>query len=192
MSPLKSFIGRLGIAASIVLIAAFNAMAQGSGSSRATPSPPRQPTTEEFADSFWKFINRTESPYQKWQVAESDAPQGVSDEHHGPGKTYLNGVANKDREKLPVGSILVRPQYGPDGKELQSINVMYRIKSSDSDKLDWYWLRYLPDGAIAKTSGTSGDRAVAGRVRSCIECHQKAAGGDFVFPMKSIAAEAKK
>jgi Cytochrome P460 len=182
----------LPMAVSVMLVLASNAMAQGSGSSRATPSPPRQPTVEEFANSFWQFINRPESPYQKWQTVESDVPPGVTDEHHASRKIYLNSVAGKDRDKLPVGSILIRPQYGANGKELQNINVMYRIKGSDSDKLEWYWLRYLPNGSIAKTTGTSGDHPTAGQVRSCIECHQKAPSGELTFPMMGSAADAKK
>jgi hypothetical protein len=183
---------RLAIAASIMLAVPSVAVAQGSGSSRATPSPPRQQTVEEYTASFWQYINRDGSSYQKWQTVQAEFPQGIADEHHDPRTVYLNSVASKDRDKLPFGSILVRPQYGVDGKALQSINVMYRIKSNDSDKLEWYWLSYLPSGVIAKTGGTAGDRLMAGRVRSCIECHQKASGGDFVFPIKSVAAEEKK
>jgi hypothetical protein len=192
MSELKPLIERVAITALIALTAACNTMAQGSGSSRATPSPPRQPTVEEFASSFWQFLNRSESPYQKWQTIEGEVPQGVVDEHQLPRKAYLNSTAAKDREKLPFGSILVRPQYSADGKELQNINVMYRIKSSDSDKLEWYWLCYLPDGAIAKTAGAAGNRPMAGRVSSCINCHQKAAGGDLVFFNQGIVGKEKK
>src|SRR5436190_1866399 len=133
MSRFKPFSARLAITALIALSIPCRAMAQGSGSSRATPSPPRQPTVEEFAATFWQFINRSQSPYQKWETVEAEVPQGVADEHQQPRKAYLNSIASKDRGKLPFGSILVRPQYGADGKELQNINVMYRIKSSDSD-----------------------------------------------------------
>jgi hypothetical protein len=181
MSELKPWTDYRVIAAIIALGVAGAALAQGSGSSRATPSPPRQPTVEEFAASFWQFINRTESPYQKWQTVETEVPQGMIDEHQQPRKTYLNAVAAKDQEKLPFGSILVRPQYGSDGKELENVNVMYRIKSSDPNKLEWYWIRFLANGTIVRTAGTAGNRPMAGRVSSCIECHQKAPGGDFIF-----------
>jgi hypothetical protein len=191
MSQAKQLFRRsLVIAASVSLAVTSNVMAQESGSSRATPSQPRQPTVEEFAVSFWRFIHRSESPYQNWKSAETDVPEGMTDQHQRSGKTYLNDVAVKDQKKLSKGSILVRPEYSADGKELQSLNVMYRSKANDPK--DWYWLRYLPNGALAKTAETEGSRPIAGRVSSCIECHQKADGGDLAFFNKVVAEEKSK
>ena len=182
----------VAIAVILVLARAGILLAQGSGSSRATPSPPHQPTVEEFANSFWQYINRSQSPYQKWQTAEADVPPGVTDEHQRPRTTYLNDIAAKDQQKFPFGSIIVRPDYNPDGKTLQSVSVMYRVKATDPTKLDWYWMRFLPSGEIAKTAGEAVSRPLAGQVKSCIECHKQATGGDFVFTVNSVASEGRK
>jgi hypothetical protein len=164
-------------------------MAQESGSSRATPSKPRQPTVREFAASFWRFIHRSEAPYEGWKSVETEVPEGITDEHHGSGKVYLDSIAAKDQKTLPKGAVLVRPEYSADGKKLQFVNVMYRTKANDQK--DWYFLRYLPNGALDNTAASEGSHPIAGHVASCIECHQKAERGNLVFFNNAIADEKK-
>ncbi|MBI2825058.1 MAG: cytochrome P460 family protein [Planctomycetia bacterium] len=165
----------------VVPVVASTAWAQGSGSSRATPSPPRQPTTEEFAASLWKYLHREQAPYAEWQAAEIAAPQSVQDPHGSNGKVYLNDVAAKDTERFAYSSIVVREDYVDNADRPQSISVMYRVRGADPKSGDWYWLKYTPDGKLARSATAGGGRPIAGRVASCIECHQKAVGKDLVF-----------
>ena len=78
---------------------------------------------------------------------------------------------------LPIGSILVREDHDENGKR-QSISVIYRVKDYDKDHGNWYWLKYLENGSVVRGPE---NKAVAGKVASCIECHAKANDTDFVF-----------
>jgi len=178
-----------------------HAMAQGSGSSRTAPrrsSPSnrsnqavpaaRRPTTAaEFAASFWNYMNNAKSPYSRWgspgKTRRQAGPGGTqSDLHHSEiGKTYLNQIANTNLQTVPLKSVFVRESYAEDGQTLKNITVMYRSKGIDPNNGDWYWIEYLPDGRLATTSPEQGNRPIAGRVQSCVECHRQAVGNDFVF-----------
>ena len=173
----------LAAAVVIVLLVQSPAQPQGSGSSRAAPSrETRPPTPEEFYDSFWIYLNRTESPYKKWAGVPGKTGMQKGESPHGElTKTYLNKVAAEDFEKLPLGAVLLTENYDKDKKTLKDITVMYRSKSADPKHNDWYWLRYLPNGSIARTPDKEGKKPIAGKVASCIDCHTKAGGSDFVF-----------
>jgi hypothetical protein len=175
----------MGALLSVVVAAA--AFAQGSGSSRATPTPPRQQTPQEFAADLWRYINRDKSPYRQWAGMEVTGPDSNVDPHGTGGKTYFNDAADKDPQKLRYGAILVREEYGDDAEKPIAISVMYRAKGTDSKNNDWYWLKFLPDGSVAKSPADAGSRPVLGRVASCIDCHQKAAGKDLVFANDAMA-----
>lgn len=160
------------------------ATAQGSGSSRSTPTrPARPPTTEEFAKSFWRFIVRPQSPYTKWAKIAVKAPEASDGETpHGPATAvYANPTAIQDVKSLPDGAILVIEDLSKDGKSRDGVSVMYRVKDTDPEHNDWYWLRFLPDGSISRSDTTSSGKPMAGKVKSCIDCHTQAAGGDYVF-----------
>lgn len=160
------------------------AWGQGSGSSRL--SPPRQArpqTPAEFQQSFWKHITvSSSSPYQQWSrlPAGEDEPQQASDPHGPWVKTYANSVADKNPSRLEYGSILVNEEYDEDKTTLRAVSVMYCVKGADPAHYDWYWLKYTPDGKIMRTPRDQGGKPIAGKVQSCINCHQKA-HADLVF-----------
>lgn len=164
--------------------AAFDslAFAQGSGSSRL--SPPRQTrplTPAEFQQSFWKHITVT-SPYRQWAQwpLETQEPRS-GEEPHGPWvRTYANAVAAKTSERLEYGSILVNEEYDDDKTTLTAVSVMYCVKGADPAHYDWYWLKYAPNGKVMKSPDGQGGKPLAGKVQSCIGCHQKARA-DLVF-----------
>ena len=171
------------LAAAVLFLATHQtAWGQGSGSSRL--SPPRQTrpqTPAEFQQSFWKHIT-VSSPYQEWQrwPAGVDEPQPAA-EPHGPWvKTYANSVAAKNTSRLGYGSVLVNEEYYDDKTTLKAVSVMYCVKGTDPAHYDWYWLKYTPDGKVARAPADQGGRPVAGKAQSCINCHQKARG-DLVF-----------
>jgi hypothetical protein len=153
------------------------ALAQGSGSSRATPTPPKQPTVDEFATSLWQFMTREKAPYQKWPSTPAAPIEGVESPHGTAGKTYFNEAAATGWKQPPQGAILVHEELDEDGKKIKAVSVMYRVKGTAPKTNDWYWLRYQPNGKLAMQD----KKPVAGQVTSCIECHRKAAGNDFIF-----------
>lgn len=171
----------LGLTALVVLALASAALPQGSGGSRLEPPRATRPQTpEEFYASFWSHLVRREAPYNTWAVLSKREAPPRKDSPHGVSTTYANKVAAGDSKTLPYGSILVREDYDSQGKRT-GINVMYRVKGADPPHNDWYWLHYLENGTVARTSPAEGNRAMAGKIASCIECHRKAAGNDLVF-----------
>jgi hypothetical protein len=152
------------------------AFSQGSGSSRL--SPPRQArpqTPAEFTQSFWKHITE-KAPYREWARWPATAEDPIAaDEPHGPWvKTYANSVAAKNPTRLGYGSILVNEEYDEDKSTLKAVSVMYCVNGADPDHYDWYWLKYSRDGKVMQTPAGQGGKPIAGKVQSCINCHQKA------------------
>lgn len=194
---------------SVILVMAMSgghAMAQGSGSSRvappsssrpnrgssAVPMTPRPPTIAQFAASFWRYMNDPKAPYRKWgtpgkmrnrgeQLGLDGIERQMSMAHHQVGQTYLNGVANRNSQRLPLTSVLAREAYAADGQTIENIAVMYRAKGADPKTGNWYWIMYRPDGSLARTPREQGNREIAGRVQICIDCHRRAGGNDYVF-----------
>lgn len=165
-----------------LLPSASRLLAQGSGSSRL--SPPRQTrpqTPAEFQQSFWKHITQ-KSPYRNWErwpAGSEDARP--ADGPHGPWvKTYAKQAGSNDSARLGYGSILVQEDYGNDKTTLKAVSVMYCVKGADPAHYDWYWLKYAPDGTVMRLPADQGGKPIAGKVQSCIQCHQKAKA-DLVF-----------
>jgi len=164
----------------------------------AVPATPQPPTHVQFASSFWRHLKNSKGSYRQWgspgkttrqqgeqRLGGVQGPGGVAGPSNVPhrevGQTYLNHTANMNLQGLPMKSVLVREAYAADGKTLENIAVMYRSKGVDPKNGDWYWMMYLPDGTLASTSPEQGNRPIAGRVQSCIQCHQQAGGKDYVF-----------
>ena len=96
-------------------------------------------------------------------------------------KMYLNRTAAGDLKKLPSGSILIKENYGKDKKTLMAVTVMFRSKGYDPEHNDWYWVKYMPNGTVAKAPPEKGSMRLAGKVKGCIMCHEGADGKDFAF-----------
>lgn len=171
----------LGVVPAVVLSFASPAWPQGSGSSRIDPPRATRPMTpEEFQQSFWNHLVKADAPYNKWAALSKREVPPRKESPHGVSTTFANKIAADDSKTFPFGSILVREDYDAKGKRT-SISVMYRVKGTDPQNGDWYWLRYLENGSVAKAPAAEGGKPFAGRVASCIECHRKADGKDFVF-----------
>jgi hypothetical protein len=76
-------------------------------------------------------------------------------------------------------------------KYLSSITVMYqREPGYDADNMNWFWVKYSPDGTIVRKNTPTGERQLAGRIAKgsspegdggCLYCHASAGGGDYIF-----------
>ncbi len=94
---------------------------------------------------------------------------------------YVNRIASGDPKALPHGSIIIKENYGKDQKTLMAITVMYRVKGYDAAHNDWYWVKYNADGTVARTPADKGSMPIAGKFKSCIDCHSSAGGDDYYF-----------
>ena len=159
----------------------------GSGSSRSSPARATRPQTPaEFYSNFWRYLAKPGAAYNTWKVLTPEKNDGVISNPHGESsKTFADKTAADDAINLPIGSILVREDHD-EGSKRQSISVMYRVKGYDKDQGNWYWLKYQQNGSIVRDSNK---KAVAGKVASCIECHAKAKGRDFVFSNDHLQIE---
>ncbi len=87
--------------------------------------------------------------------------------------TYVNDIARRSIEAgdrtLAPGSMVVKENYTPE-RALAATTVMYKAPGFDPDHDDWFWAKYAPDGAVQ----------AAGRVATCIGCHGRAAGNDYI------------
>jgi hypothetical protein len=112
---------------------------------------------------------------------------------HGPFvRAYANGPVLADPKALPSGSIIVLEDYSEDRKSRTGINIMYRVKGYDPRNGDWYWMKYLPNGVLARTPPGEGNAPIAGRAMGCIDCHRRAGAGDFVFSNDSAGTAVEK
>ena len=126
----------------------------GSGSSRSDPARATRPQTpDEFYTSFWRFIVKRGAAYNTWKVlTRAQTDDGIENPHNAISKTYVDKVGAADTATLPNESILVREDYDRE-KNRQSISVMYRVKDYDKDHGNWYWIKYLENGSVARGAG---------------------------------------
>ncbi|MBI2478454.1 MAG: cytochrome P460 family protein [Planctomycetia bacterium] len=159
----------------------------GSGSSRSAPSRATRPQTPaEFYNNFWQHLTKPGAAYNTWKPLEHEPPNVEVENPHGTESlTYANDVAAKDPKNLPIGSILVREDYD-DQRQRQSISVLYRVKDYDPEHGNWYYLRFTETGTVMKGHD---NKPLAGKVSSCIDCHAKARGKDFVFSNPALEVE---
>lgn len=136
---------------------------------------------DTFESRFWNFLQQAR--YQNWAPAPGQNADPVpSQAPHGAFvKMYLNRTAIAEPDKLPHGSVIVKENYGPDGKALMAVTVMYRSQGYDPEHNDWYWVKYRPDGTVDTTPPEMGSMPVAGRFPMCIDCHSSADGKDFAY-----------
>lgn len=172
-------VGRLALLGFTLLGLGIGAPAFG----QTGPSPRERgegaPVGRTFEDGFWRYLREAAPAYRTWGPwpgQDGDFYPGESP-HGDLLKMYLNRTAASDPDGLPNGSILVKENYAADRRTLLAVTVMYRVENFDPVHGDWYWMKYNANGSIAKQDG----RKLAGKVASCIECHSKAKGEDFVF-----------
>lgn len=147
-----------------------------SGSRIGTAQP-----AQTFESKFWNYLqdaqyrNWAPAPGQKEGVYPGQSPHGAFL------KMYLNRKAIANPKNMPQGSIIVKENFGKDGKTLMAVTVMYRVKGYNPQGNDWYWVKYKPNGSVALTPPAKGSKRIAGRFKSCIECHSGSDGNDFAF-----------
>ena len=72
---------------------------------------------------------------------------------------------------MPNGAIVVKENYGEDKETLMAVTPMYKVQGYNPDAGDWFWAKYGPDGKVE----------TAGKVESCIDCHNAGKAGNYIF-----------
>ena len=134
-----------------------------------------------FERKFWDWMKRVE--YRNWAPGpgKPTAAYPGQSPHGAFVKTYLNRTAAGNAKTLPQGSIIVKENYGKDAKTLMAVTVMYRAEGFNPEAKDWYWVKYDPNGNVMRTPPEKGNMRIAGKFKSCIDCHAGAEGNDYSF-----------
>lgn len=150
---------------------------------------------KSFETRFWQYL--LSNNYKNWAPPAGQGG-GFFDGSLAHGqlhKLYMNRTAASNPDTLPDESVIVMENY-QSNKVLESVSVMLRSAGSNPSQQDWYWITYAPDGSVigsakdnhsdgpAKQVPNSSFVSTAGAMvlgSSCVQCHQKAPGEDFVF-----------
>ncbi len=135
-----------------------------------------------YEDRLWSYLK--DQKYENWAPVpgKSDGFSEGQSPHGAFLKMYLNRTAAGNPKELPSGSIIIKENYGPDKKKLMAVTIMSRYKDYNSAGGDWYWVKYMPDGTVAKAPPEKGSMRLAGKAKGCIMCHGDGAEGkDFAF-----------
>ena len=169
------------------LIATAFALALAAPASAQTAMPFGSPDDVAYAQLLWEAMNaaRLAGPDQIHATPyEGTDPHGMILETF-----YTTATINGHQ-----GDLIVKRNYGPAGVSADAVladpaghlgayTVMFRREAGyDADNLDWFWVKYNPDGSLDKMPD---GMALAGQVAKgmddgCIACHL-AAEGDMVF-----------
>jgi hypothetical protein len=118
-----------------------------------------------------------DNPYSKWKLFPGTKQMQKSADPHGAFVTiYANDVAVKsaaEKKGYAEGSVIVKENYSPE-KKLLALTTMYKVKGSNPEGGDWFYLRSAPDGKVGG----------AGKLDGCMKCHAKAKNTDYVFSAK--------
>ncbi|MBS3732002.1 MAG: cytochrome P460 family protein [Desulfobacterales bacterium] len=124
------------------------------------------------AESVWDYI--TQKDYTQWKFFPGYEGMYPGQSPHGAHlKLYANDIAYdaaKNNRPMPEGAILVKENYGKDKSSLMAVTPMYKVSGYNPGASDWFWAKYGPDGKAM----------AAGKVDSCISCHEAMGGGDYV------------
>ena len=131
-------------------------------------------------DTLWNWLQR--AGYTSWTGLDGTPPdfQEGQSPHGALIKVYLSPRTAANPNDPPIGSVIVKENYNPDGK-LMAITAMHRSPGYDPRHGDWYYAKYMPDGTIATTPPEMKSMPIAGRFKMCVECHSGAGGDDFAF-----------
>lgn len=142
-----------------------------------------------FANQLWTVLEKANLVGDNAMV--SAAYKGMHP--HGAVLDTVELSVAVDGKNQPV---IIKRNYGGEGVSIDAVNanpqkwlaaitVMYRIPGYDAAANDWFWVKYLPDGALDQTPT---GMKLAGQVArtpdgagGCIGCHASAPGNDFVY-----------
>lgn len=120
-----------------------------------------------------EYLNQQK--YQSWQLWPGKTELYKGRHPHGAFlTTYVSSGAYQAIEakagSIPDGEFIVKENYSPE-KKLAAVTVMYKQAGYNPAGGDWFWLKYKPDGTIAKE----------GKVGGCIGCHTGVQDNDWLF-----------
>lgn len=179
-----------------LLTFALGAGALGAGTAQAQdmPMPFGSPDDAAYAQLLWDVM-AAQKLVGPGMIRT--APYEGTDPHGMMLETFYTTATINGHE----GDLIVKRNFGPEGvaaidvlrepgKHLGAYTVMFRREAGfDAEDLDWFWVKYLPDGSLDKTPEGMGmaGKIAKGMDEGCIACHAGADGGDMVFTSNHLA-----
>ena len=126
------------------------------------------------AEALWKYVTEAD-PYTGWGFWPGrDGLYKGTQPHGAQLKLYANGPAleaAKTGQPMPYGAIVLKGNYGKEGKTLMAVTPMYKVKGFNPEGGDWFWAKYKAGGEVEK----------AGKVQGCINCHASRKDQNWIF-----------
>lgn len=153
----------------------------------AQDAPFGSPKDTSDAEALWSVLEEA-------RLVGEDAVRVVPFEGNEPHGAIQEVVATTATVNGHTGRLLVKRNHGgKDGLTVQevydnptqylaAITVMFKREAGyDPENMDWFWTKYLPDGALDKNPkgiGLAG-RVAKGMDQGCIACHTSVGGADL-------------
>ena len=163
------------------------------GAAWAQMAPPfGGPDDVKYSQALWKALTKA-------HMVGSHAIMSTPYKGQAPHGAVLDAIDGTVKVKGTTGAVIVKRNYGGPGvskqavannpsKYLKAITVMFKRKGYDPEDKDWFWVKYNPDGSLAKNpKGMQlAGKVAKGKPKGCIACHKAAPGGDFVYNFNRI------
>jgi len=170
------------------IAAGVTALVLGVGATSAQDAPFGTEADAEYARLLWEVMEAS-------NLAGENAIRTFPYEGVAPHGMMLETFYSKADVNGHSGDLIIKRNYGPEdvtiedvqadpGKHLAAITVMFRREAGyDADNMDWFWVKYLPDGSLDKNPAGMqlAGRVAKGADAGCISCHDAAPGDDYMF-----------
>lgn len=124
--------------------------------------------------ALWTYVTKAD-PYTGWGYWPGRYGSYVGKQPHGAHlKVFANGPAlqaAREGKPMPAGAIVLKENYGKDGKTLMAVTPMYKVSGYNPEGGDWFWAKYTADGTVDKE----------GKVGGCIKCHEAVKDQNWIF-----------
>lgn len=175
-----------GAAVTLALVLAFALPAAAPTTATAQDAPFGTDEDAAYAALLWEVMT-------EMKMAGPDAIRAFPYEGIEPHGMMLETFYTTGTVNGHTGDLVIKRNYGPEGVEiaqvlaapdthLAAVTVMFRREAGyDADNQDWFWVKYLPDGALDKNPAGMrlAGRVAKGADAGCIACHK--AQEDYLF-----------
>ena len=171
----------ISIAVILALVMLLSGCGKKEKAAEEEPTTAMKPDREIVRDMHYQI--RVTGDYKTWSLWPGHEEFEPGESPHGKLlTTYLNEIAINDlksnHSQFSNGVIIVKENYSED-KELAAFTTMYKVEGYNPDGGDWFWTKF----------STGWQPEVLGKVKSCVDCHNKNKDNDFIMMAEMPGAE---
>jgi hypothetical protein len=110
----------------------------------------------KYASVLWEFVQDEKTGYSNWSQVPAETAPPVGPTPGAKDVVFANQRAQQADDDTDRGAVIVTEHRGEDGQPV-AITVYAKQRTGyDSRHQDWYWVQFVGDGIIAKTSADRG------------------------------------